>query len=113
PRLPADRDPLGTLPPRRRAAGGGRRRARQRHLRGGHSADRAAAAGPRREHPPGSDRPQVMEGAPVLEVVDSPLDVDEAIRASQPLPEALPILPLRETVTYPETLTPLAVGQER
>jgi len=54
-----------------------------------------------------------MEGAPVLEVVDSPLDVEEAVRADQPLPEALPILPLRETVTYPETLTPLAVGQER
>ena len=54
-----------------------------------------------------------MEGAPVLEVVDSPLDIEEAVRADQPLPEALPILPLRETVTYPETLTPLAVGQER
>jgi ATP-dependent Lon protease len=54
-----------------------------------------------------------MEGSPVLEVVDSPLDIEEAIRADQPLPEALPILPLRETVTYPESLTPLAVGQER
>jgi ATP-dependent Lon protease len=54
-----------------------------------------------------------MEGSPVLEVVDSPLDIEEAIRADQPLPESLPILPLRETVTYPETLTPLAVGQER
>jgi ATP-dependent Lon protease len=54
-----------------------------------------------------------MEGSPVLEVVDSPLDIEEAVRADQPLPEALPILPLRETVTYPETLTPLAVGQER
>jgi ATP-dependent Lon protease len=54
-----------------------------------------------------------MEGSPVLEVVDSPLDIEEAVRSDQPLPEALPILPLRETVTYPETLTPLAVGQER
>jgi len=54
-----------------------------------------------------------LEGSPVLEVVDSPLEIEEAIRADQPLPEALPILPLRETVTYPETLTPLAVGQER
>ena len=27
--------------------------------------------------------------------------------------EALPVLPLRDTVTYPDTLTPLAVGQER
>jgi ATP-dependent Lon protease len=53
-----------------------------------------------------------MEGSPVLEVVDS-LDAEDAIRASEPLPEALPVLPLRETVTFPETLTPLAVGQER
>jgi ATP-dependent Lon protease len=54
-----------------------------------------------------------MEGHPVLEVVDSPLDAEDAIRANQPLPEALPVLPLRDTVTFPETLTPLAVGQER
>jgi ATP-dependent Lon protease len=54
-----------------------------------------------------------VEGAPVLEVVDSPLDAEDAIRADQPLPDALPVLPLRDTVTFPETLTPLAVGQER
>jgi len=29
------------------------------------------------------------------------------------LPASLPVLPLRETVTFPDTLTPLAVGQER
>jgi ATP-dependent Lon protease len=55
----------------------------------------------------------MMEGAPVLEVVDSPLDAEDAIHADQPLPDALPVLPLRDTVTFPETLTPLAVGQER
>jgi ATP-dependent Lon protease len=49
---------------------------------------------------------------PQLEVVEIP-DVEEAARSTEPLPDALPILPLRETVTYPETLTPLAVGQER
>ncbi|HEX2708822.1 MAG TPA: endopeptidase La, partial [Solirubrobacterales bacterium] len=54
-----------------------------------------------------------MEGAPVLEVVDSPLDAEDAIRANQPLPEALPVLPLRDSVSFPETLNPLAVGQER
>jgi ATP-dependent Lon protease len=53
-----------------------------------------------------------VEGSPVLEVVDS-IDAENAIRASEPLPDALPVLPLRETVTFPETLTPLAVGQER
>ncbi|HST70043.1 MAG TPA: endopeptidase La [Solirubrobacterales bacterium] len=54
-----------------------------------------------------------MEGTPVLEVVDAPLDADDAILANQPLPEALPVLPLRDTVAFPETLAPLAVGQER
>ena len=29
------------------------------------------------------------------------------------LPQALPVLPLRESVAFPETLTPLAIGQER
>ncbi len=54
-----------------------------------------------------------MEGAPVLEVVDVPLDEEGELRAEEPLPDALPVLPLRDTVTFPETLTPLAVGQER
>jgi ATP-dependent Lon protease len=55
-----------------------------------------------------------MEGSvPALHVVESPLDAEDAIRASEPLPDALPVLPLRETVTFPETMTPLAVGQER
>jgi ATP-dependent Lon protease len=54
-----------------------------------------------------------MEGAPVLEVVESPFEGEDAIRVNQPLPDALPVLPLRDTVTFPETLTPLAVGQER
>src|SRR6266849_9445720 len=29
------------------------------------------------------------------------------------LPEALPVLPLKETVVFPESMTPLAIGQER
>ena len=29
------------------------------------------------------------------------------------LPDVLPVLPLRETVTFPDMLTPLAIGQER
>ncbi len=50
--------------------------------------------------------------APEIEVVEIP-DVEDAVRGEEPLPDALPVLPLRETVTYPDTLTPLAVGQER
>ena len=49
---------------------------------------------------------------PEVEVVEIP-DVEDAVRQIEPLPDALPILPLRETVTYPDTLTPLAVGQPR
>src|SRR5262245_54376621 len=50
--------------------------------------------------------------APQLEVVEIP-EAEELGRGDQPLPDALPVLPLRETVTFPDTLTPLAVGQER
>ena len=34
---------------------------------------------------------------------------------SEPAPERLrlPVLPLKETVVFPESMTPLAVGQER
>ncbi|HET6546914.1 MAG TPA: endopeptidase La [Solirubrobacter sp.] len=39
--------------------------------------------------------------------MSAPDDVPEG------LPDTLPVLPLRDTVTYPDTLTPLAVGQER
>ncbi len=39
----------------------------------------------------------------------------EAVELGLPpeLPEQLPVLPLRDSVTFPDTLTPLAVGQER
>jgi ATP-dependent Lon protease len=37
----------------------------------------------------------------------------EAPQADIALPGELPVLPLRESVTYPDTLTPLAIGQER
>jgi ATP-dependent Lon protease len=38
-------------------------------------------------------------------------EVEVGMRAE--LPPALPVLPLRETVPFPDTLTPLAIGQER
>ncbi len=49
-----------------------------------------------------------------IQVVEA-TDVEQAIRAraSGPLPAALPVLPLKEAVAYPDTLTPLAVGQQR
>ena len=36
-------------------------------------------------------------------------DLDETVE----LPGELPVLPLKETVAFPNTMTPLAVGQER
>jgi ATP-dependent Lon protease len=53
-------------------------------------------------------------GGPGIEVVETP-DLEEALRdrEGKPLPQALPILPLKGTVTYPDTLTPLAVGNPR
>jgi len=35
------------------------------------------------------------------------------IKPVEKIPDTMPILPLRETVVFPETVTPLAVGQER
>ncbi|MEA2286062.1 MAG: ATP-dependent Lon protease, partial [Solirubrobacteraceae bacterium] len=35
------------------------------------------------------------------------------VGAQRSLPDTLPVLPLRETVPLPDTLTPLAIGQER
>ena len=41
-------------------------------------------------------------------------DGAQAVAMGAPsMPDELPVLPLRDTVTFPDTLTPLAVGQER
>lgn len=52
------------------------------------------------------------DAVPILEVVEAGQE-EEAIRAHQELPDAMPVLPLRDTVAYPDTLSPLGVGQER
>jgi len=49
---------------------------------------------------------------------DADADADAGADGATPLPvralpALLPVLPLRDTVTFPDTLTPLAVGQER
>ncbi|HEX4304760.1 MAG TPA: LON peptidase substrate-binding domain-containing protein, partial [Solirubrobacterales bacterium] len=55
-----------------------------------------------------------MEGSPTLEVVEAPLDAEGSLTEGPlPLPEALPVLPLRDSVAFPDTITPLAVGQPR
>jgi ATP-dependent Lon protease len=42
---------------------------------------------------------------------EGPVGIDVSVQRG--LPAALPVLPLRETVTFPDTLVPLAVGQDR
>ena len=51
----------------------------------------------------------------MIEIIDQAADqVEELeIHTSEKLPDALPVLPLKDTVTFPETVTPLAVGQDR
>ncbi len=52
------------------------------------------------------------EGEPAaIEIVSS--DELEEVAPGGDLPGGLPVLPLRDIVTYPGTLTPLAIGQER
>ncbi len=51
-------------------------------------------------------------GGSSIEIVTTE-EIEDAIAAGGELPAALPVLPLRDMVTYPGTLTPLAVGQER
>jgi ATP-dependent Lon protease len=50
----------------------------------------------------------------VIEVTQAP-GAEEDVVDVEPvtLPDALPVLPLKETVAFPNTMTPLAVGQER
>ena len=37
----------------------------------------------------------------------------DPIAAPDDIPDVLPVLPLKETVVFPESMTPLAIGQER
>jgi ATP-dependent Lon protease len=54
------------------------------------------------------------DGGPSIEVVEG-ADIEQAIRerSDQPVPGALPVLPLQDMVPFPDTLTPLAVGRPR
>ena len=37
----------------------------------------------------------------------------EPVEGDVEIPSALPVLPLKETVIFPQSMTPLAIGQER
>ena len=50
---------------------------------------------------------------PEYQVVVSAAEQQHAEDLGQELPSTLPVLPLKETVVFPESMTPLAIGQER
>ncbi|HET8529350.1 MAG TPA: LON peptidase substrate-binding domain-containing protein, partial [Gaiellaceae bacterium] len=50
---------------------------------------------------------------PEYQVVVTEAEQEEAERLGDELPATLPVLPLKETVVFPESMTPLAIGQER
>ena len=49
----------------------------------------------------------------MIEIAPGGEERDVPVGGGRELPAALPVLPLRETVPLPDTITPLAVGQER
>jgi len=46
-------------------------------------------------------------------VSDFPAEPAEPFEGDVQIPQTLPILPLKETVVFPQSMTPLAIGQER
>jgi ATP-dependent Lon protease len=48
-----------------------------------------------------------------IEIEAGDIEQDVAVGAARAVPATLPVLPLRESVPLPDTLTPLAIGQER
>jgi ATP-dependent Lon protease len=55
----------------------------------------------------------VSEPESEYQVVVTSEEQEEAERLGDELPATLPVLPLKETVVFPESMTPLAIGQER
>jgi ATP-dependent Lon protease len=49
----------------------------------------------------------------MIEIADAGREQEVAVGVPRGVPGALPVLPLRESVPLPDTLTPLAIGQER
>src|SRR5437879_1290002 len=72
---------------------------------------RPAARRPRRAAGADRDRGSAVS-EPELVVVSADEQRD-AGQLAEALPATLPVLPLKETVVFPDSMTPLAIGQER
>jgi Lon protease-like protein len=55
----------------------------------------------------------MTENEPEYQVVVSAEEQQRAEELGDELPATLPVLPLKETVVFPESMTRLAFGQER
>jgi ATP-dependent Lon protease len=75
----------------------------------GHSGDRFESFG---ESKPSGERREPVPGERSI-VTISPEEQQRAEELGGELPATLPVLPLKETVVFPESMTPLAIGQER
>ena len=113
PRLPADGDRTRAVPAHR---GAGRQRGRRRAGASRTACCRWSCRWPepaaRRAR---ADRSRIEEGEVEMIEVARPAARAREVAGSRrsALPRRCPVLPLRESVTFPETVTPLAVGQER
>src|SRR5207247_4577850 len=107
PELAGDVDRLRPLQASGRAGGGHRRRSLEGDVQARRADDRAAAgqeAGERR-----ADRdPRQRQEQAMSELFDEQVDVEDV-----ELPSELPVLPPKATVVFPDSVLPLAIGQER
>src|SRR5205085_5141334 len=99
-------DRLRRLPAPDPPPGAGRRQERPRHLRAGAARGRPPRGDTREANGEGCDHGDVhVNENDVLEFEERPDEIE--------LPAALPVLPLKDTVVFPQSMTPLAIGQER
>src|SRR3954471_17279745 len=116
PPLPAARDRLRPVPTRDPARRRGRPDAGAGDVHRRDPAHRAAAGAARVADAQRADRGRAARrrgGGPVIEITGGGDGRDIPITGQRALPAVLPVLPLRETVPLPDTLTPLAIGQDR
>src|SRR5664279_3962055 len=109
--LSADGDRVRPVPAAHRARGGRRPDACKRDLRARAPADRVAAGEAGRGADEDRGRATPMTDSEL--VVVTPEEQQHAEALGHELPATLPVLPLKETVVFPESMTPLAIGQER